>query len=207
MGNQLRAHLEHVLPGVVGLFSHLASAVTPAFSIRFPTQDKVGWLSPRRLENRPCTRHYCNPRRADVLHAHLSTAARTCTGPRAEVRAAITTALVAGLTCLAGATPSTRQSGKVRVVAFRWAVGMQLRGAWGYLPLDGVMEFAGDSHHANAWAVDLHARARAKGHSHSHATRILAGARVHVTWRCWRDGVAYGPTRHRAHQSLTATAA
>jgi transposase len=48
------------------------------------------------------------------------------------------------LVCLAGAAPSTRQSGKVKVVSFRWAVDKQLRGA--------VTDFAGDSHTANAWA-------------------------------------------------------
>ncbi|MEU1241054.1 transposase [Micromonospora parva] len=41
------------------------------------------------------------------------------------------------LTCLAGAAPSTRQSGKVRIVGFRWAVDKQLGGA--------VIDFAGDS--------------------------------------------------------------
>jgi transposase len=41
------------------------------------------------------------------------------------------------LTCLAGAAPSTRQSGKHKIVAFRWAVDKQLRGA--------VIDFAGDS--------------------------------------------------------------
>ncbi|WP_432489648.1 IS110 family RNA-guided transposase [Kineococcus sp. SYSU DK018] len=257
MANQLRAHLEHVLPGTIGLFRDIDSAISLAFLTRFPTQDKVDWLSSRRLENWLRTQRYCNPRRADVLHAHLSTAARGCTGPEAEARAAVTAALVAGLTCLrqqvevldtdiaqqlerhpdavvftslpkagvlraarllaemgdargrfptpesltclAGATPSTRQSGKVKVVAFRWAVDKQLRGA--------VMDFAGDSHHANAWAADLYARARGKGHSHSHATRILARAWLHVIWRCWHDGVAYDPSRHRALQSLTATAA
>ncbi|PPK94232.1 transposase [Kineococcus xinjiangensis] len=257
MANQLRAHLQHVLPGAIGLFSHLDSAVSLAFLTRFPTQDRADWLSPRRLENWLRTQRYCNPRRADVLHAHLVAAARGATGPEAEARAGVTAALVAGLSCLrqqiaaldediaqqlarhpdavvftslpkagvvraarllaemgdargrfptpeslaclAGATPSTRQSGKVKVVAFRWAVDKQLRGA--------VMDFAGDSHHANTWAADLYQRARAKNHSHSHATRILARAWLHVIWRCWQDGVAYDPARHRALQALEKSAA
>jgi transposase len=70
------------------------------------------------------------------------------------------------LTCLAGAAPSTRQSGKVKIVAYRWAVDKQLRGA--------VIDFAGDSHHANPWAADLYQRARARHHDHPHPTRILA---------------------------------
>ena len=56
------------------------------------------------------------------------------------------------LACLAGAAPSTRQSGKVKVVTFRWAVDKQLRGA--------VIDFAGDSWQANPWAADLYWQAR-----------------------------------------------
>jgi hypothetical protein len=62
------------------------------------------------------------------------------------------------LVCLAGAAPSARQSGKHKVVSFRWAVDKQLRGA--------VIDFAGDSHHANPWAADLYTRARNRGHDH-----------------------------------------
>jgi len=79
------------------------------------------------------------------------------------------------LISLAGAAPSTRQSGKVTVVSFRYAVDKQLRGA--------VMDFAGDSHHANPWAAHLYWRACHRGKSHSHATRILARAWLHVLLR------------------------
>jgi transposase len=103
------------------------------------------------------------------------------------------------LTGLAGAAPSTRQTGKVKVVTFRWAVDKQLRGA--------VIDFAGDSHHANPWAADLYHRARARGHDHPHATRILARAWLHVIWRCWQDGVPYDPARHGALQALNTRAA
>ncbi len=72
------------------------------------------------------------------------------------------------LTCLAGVAPSTPQSGKNKIVAFRWAVDKQLR--------DAVCEFAGDSRHGNPWAADLYQRARARGHDHPHAVRILARA-------------------------------
>lgn len=103
------------------------------------------------------------------------------------------------LVCLAGAAPSTRQSGKVKVVSFRWAVDKQLRGA--------VTDFAGDSHTANAWAADLYRRARDRGHDHPHAVRILARAWLHVIWRCWQDRVAYDPANHRALQRLLTAAA
>jgi transposase len=103
------------------------------------------------------------------------------------------------LTCLAGAAPSTRQSGKVKVVTFRWAVDKQLRGA--------VIDFAGDSHHANPWAADLYQRARLRGHDHPHAVRILARAWLHIIWKCWQDHVPYDPTKHNALQRLQHAAA
>jgi len=100
----------------------------------------------------------------------------------------------ASLACLAGVAPSTRQSGKVRVVAFRWAVDKQLR--------DAVCDFAGDSRHANPWAAGLYARARAKGHDHPHAVRILARSWLDIIWKCWTTNTAYDPDRHRALQRL-----
>jgi len=96
------------------------------------------------------------------------------------------------LTCLAGVAPSTRQSGKTRAVGFRWACDKQLR--------DAVTDFAGDTRHANPWAADLYQRARDRGHDHPHAVRILARAWLNIIWRCWQDGVAYDPTKHRALQ-------
>jgi transposase len=103
------------------------------------------------------------------------------------------------LVCLAGAAPSTRQSGKVKVVSFRWAVDKQLRGA--------VTDFVGDSHTANAWAADLYRRARDRGHDHPHAVRILARAWLHVIWRCWQDNEPYNPDNHRALQRILTPAA
>jgi transposase len=98
------------------------------------------------------------------------------------------------LACLAGVAPSTRESGKTRVVAFRWAVDKQLR--------DAICDFAGDSRHTNAWAANLYARARARGHDHPHAVRILARAWVDIIWKCWTTNTAYDPQRHRALQHL-----
>jgi transposase len=98
------------------------------------------------------------------------------------------------LACLAGAAPSTRQSGEIRAVGFRWACDKQLR--------DAVTDFAADSRRANPWAADLYNRARGRGHDHPHAVRILARAWLFVIWRCWQDGTAYDPTRHRALQRL-----
>ena len=51
------------------------------------------------------------------------------------------------LICLAGAAPSTRQSGKHKAVTFRWAVSKQLR--------DAVCDFADGSRHASPWAARI----------------------------------------------------
>lgn len=257
MANQLRAHLQTTFPGVIGLFRDIDSAITLRFQTRFPSQDKADWLSPARLGNWLRSTNYNHLANLDRLWAHLADAPRGTTGPQAQPRAAITLALVAGLTtfcaqikaledqiadqlathpdaaiftslprsgtvraarllaeigdargrfptpesliCLAGAAPSTRQSGKVKVVAFRWAVDKQLRGA--------VMDFAGDSHHDNPWAADLYKRARDRNHDHPHAVRILARAWLHVIWKCWQDNQPYNPAEHRALQRLQQPAA
>jgi transposase len=103
------------------------------------------------------------------------------------------------LTCLAGAAPSTRQSGKLRAVGFRWSCDKQLR--------DAVVDFAADTRHANPWAAELYNRARARGHDHTHAVRILARAWLHIIWHCWQDQVPYAPDQHRALQRVIATQA
>jgi transposase len=219
MANQLRAHLQITLPGAIGLFRDIDSPITLRFLTRFPSQDKVDWLSHTRLGNWLRSVGYNHLANLDRLWDHLHDAPRGTTGPEATPRAEITLALVAALTslrtqikalehqiadqlaghpdaaiftslpkagtvraarllaeigdargrfptpealvCLAGAAPSTKQSGKVKVVTFRWAVHKQLRGA--------VIDFAGDSHHANPWAADLYANATARGHDHPHA--------------------------------------
>jgi transposase len=257
MANQLRAHLQTTLPGAIGLFRDIDSAITLRFLARFPSQDKADWLSRTRLGNWLRSIGYNHLANLDRLWEHLHDAPRGTTGVQGAARAEITLALVAALTalkaqikaledqiadqlaahpdaaiftslpkagtvraarllaeigdargrfptpealaCLAGATPSTKQSGKVKVVTFRWAVDKQLRGA--------VIDFAGDSHHANAWAADLYAKARARGHDHPHATRILARAWLHIIWRCWQDQVPCDPAKHNALQRLQRQAA
>jgi len=98
------------------------------------------------------------------------------------------------LACLAGAAPSTRQSGKIRAVTFRWSCDKQLR--------DAVTDFAGDSRRASPWASDLYERARARGHDHPHAVRVLARAWLFVIWHCWQDETAYNPAHHKALQRI-----
>jgi transposase len=95
---------------------------------------------------------------------------------------------------LAGVAPSTRKSGKTKVIAFRWAVDKQLR--------DAVCDFAGDSRRASVWATQIYNDAIARGKDHPHAVRILARAWLYVIWHCWQDGVSYDPARHNALQRI-----
>lgn len=104
----------------------------------------------------------------------------------------------AALAALAGAAPSTRQSGRHHVVTFRWACDKKLR--------DAVMDFAADSRRASPWAATIYNRHRNAGKTHQHATRILARAWLRVIWRCWQDHTAYNPTRHGSNKPFLPTA-
>jgi len=250
--NQLRAHLQIVLPAVVELFADLDSAVSLSFIEHFTTQIKIDWLSPVRLGEWLKKIAYSGKTEPTVLHHRLLAAPRGTTGPDADANAAITRAYIAvlralntqiealartisdqldahpdknifaslprsgtlraarllaeigdargrfptadSLACLAGVAPSTRQSGKVKAVTFRWSADHQLR--------DALCDFAGDCRRANPWADDLYNRARARGHDHPHAVRILGRAWANIIWRCWQDGVAYDPDRHNALQRI-----
>jgi transposase len=248
--NQLRAHLQIVFPGAVGLFHDLDSEISLQFLERFGSQDRADWLSPRRLTSWLASVGYCGRVDPAVLHDRLTGAPRGATGPDAAISAAVTTAFVTvlrtltaqiqalaariaeqldlhpdaaifttlprsgrvraarllaeigdargrfptadSLACLAGVAPSTRQSGKVRAVSFRWGADKQLR--------DALCDFAGDSVKANPWAADLYTRARNRGHDHPHAVRILARAWVDIIWACWTTHSPYNPDRHGALQ-------
>lgn len=98
------------------------------------------------------------------------------------------------LACLAGVAPSTRQSGTMRTVGFRWSCDKHLR--------DAVTDFAADSRRANPWAQHLYSQARSRGHDHQHAVRILARAWLYIIWHCWQDHLAYDPAQHKALQTL-----
>lgn len=252
VANQLRAHLRNVLPAVVGLFKDIDSAISLAFLTRFDTQDKIDWLTPKRLGDWLAKQSYSGKVDPTVLHQRILTAPRGAAGVHGIAQAHITASYVAllgtlvaqikalstqietqlnahadshifvslpragrvraarllaeigdcrarfptpeSLTCLAGAAPSTRQSGKSRIVGFRWACDKQLR--------DAITDFAADTRLVNPWAADLYDRARARGHDHPHAVRILARAWLHIIWHCWHDNLAYDPTKHRALQRL-----
>ena len=255
--NQLRAHLQIVLPAIVGLFKDIDSRVSLAFLERFTIQTQVDWLTPTRLGAWLTKVGYSGKVAPEDLHQRLLAAPRGITDPDAEAHATVTLAFVAvlrtlntqiaalaesiagqfeahpdahivkalpragtlraarllaeigdargrfptadSLACLAGVAPTTRQSGKVKAVTFRWSADKELR--------DALCDFAGDCRRANPWAEDLYQRARARGHDHPHAVRILGRAWAHIIWRCWQDNTPYNPTRHGGHQRLIEQAA
>lgn len=251
VGNQLRAHLDTVLPGAVGLFCELDSPISRAFLTAYPTQDAVDALTLDTLTAWLAAQRYRRKKPAVLLH-HLTDAPSGISGPAGAALAGVTAAYLAALTALveqitaletqiadalaahpdgriftslprsgtvraarllaeigdargryptaaalagmAGVTPSTRESGQVRIVTFRWAADKQLRSA--------VTDFAADTIRANPWAADLYTKARARGHRHPHAVRILARAWLGVIWKCWTTNTPYEPARHRAPQTL-----
>ena len=248
VANQLRAHLQIVFPGAVGLFAALDSPISLAFLTRFDCQDRADWLSINRLAAWLASVGYSGRTDPAVLHRRLTSAPRGTAGTDHTATTAAFVAVLSALTaqikalddiaqqlarhadsqiftslprsgtvraarllseigdcrarfptpeslaCLAGVAPSTRQSGKVKHVGFRWAADKQLR--------DAVTDFADDSRRANPWAADIYNRAIARGHDHPHAVRILARAWLYVIWHCWQDEVAYDPAKHRALQTL-----
>ena len=96
----------------------------------------------------------------------------------------------AHLAAEAGVAPVTRESGKHRAVAFRWACNKRLRKA--------LTCWAANSRRSSPWAARTYDAARARGCGHPHAVRILARAWTRVLWRCWQDAQRYDLSRHRA---------
>ena len=98
--NQLRAHLEIVFPGVVGLFSHLDSAVSLTFLERFTTQTHADWLTVTRLRSWLTKIGYSGKVDPQVLHARLLAAPAGLTRSDAALDASVTSGFVAVLRTL-----------------------------------------------------------------------------------------------------------
>lgn len=100
------------------------------------------------------------------------------------------------LAALAGASPSTRQSGKREQTVFRWSCNKKLRAA--------VMDFANGSRLGDPWAAQVYQRAIDRGCRHPHAVRILARAWLRIIWRCWQDNTPFDPELHTTRKQLAA---
>jgi transposase len=252
--NQLRSNLELALPGSVGLFARPNSKITLAFLTRFPTADKVVWLSPRRLQAWLASVGYSGGVTAETLFERLSQAAPGLTGAEGAARGRVTLGLVRMVEALNAEIEqvdddisqlfrrhpdqhifsSLPRSGMVRAASLLAEIGDcrerfpsddALAALAGAVALDAavrqaradrvpvvlqqklraaVMDFANGSRAADPWAADVYRRAIARGCRHPHAIRILAHAWIRVVWRCWQDGQAFDPARHRGRQTLAA---
>ena len=100
LANQLRAHLQRVFPGAVGLFQDLDSPISLRFLTRFDCQDRADWLSPKRLGGWLRSVGYCGKVDPAVLHTRLLAAPRGATGDTGTAAAHTTRALIAVLTSL-----------------------------------------------------------------------------------------------------------
>lgn len=94
----------------------------------------------------------------------------------------------ADVQCLAGIAPVTVQSGRTRVVHWRWAAPTFLRQTF--------HEFAHHSVLHCAWARAFYAAQRARGQPHHAAVRALAFKWIRILWRCWRDRTPYDDARY-----------
>ena len=102
------------------------------------------------------------------------------------------------LMCVAGASPVSYQSGKVRQAHIRWACNRTLRHT--------VHLWADASRQKCAWAQAYYAAKRAKGHTHASALRCLAKRWLKLLWRLWQDHTTYDEAKHlkslQAHGSF-----
>jgi transposase len=98
LANQLRAHLQRVFPGAVGLFRNLDSPISLAFLHRFDCQDRADWLSTRRLAAWLASVGYSGRTDPAVLHERLRTAPHGAVGEPGAAAAHTTRALLAVLT-------------------------------------------------------------------------------------------------------------
>jgi transposase len=96
--NQLRAHLQVVFPGAVGLFTALDSQISLVFLERFTTQAKADWLTVDRLDAWLRKVGYSGKTPPRVLHQRLTAAPRGTIDTSAH--AAVTLAFVAVLRSL-----------------------------------------------------------------------------------------------------------
>lgn len=97
-------------------------------------------------------------------------------------------ATAADVQCLVGIAPVTVQSGRSRLVHWRWAAPTFLRQTF--------HEFAHHSILHCAWARAFYAAQRARGSSHHVAVRALAFKWIRILWRCWRDRTPYDDARY-----------
>jgi transposase len=98
--NQLRAHLQVVFPGAVGLFADIDSPISLRFLSRFSSSASAAWLSERRLGAWLSSNGYCGRKSAGDLYRRLGEAPQGLLGEEGRARGAVTEAFVAVLEIL-----------------------------------------------------------------------------------------------------------
>lgn len=189
---ELHRRLRRAAPGLAGQEGEARGAITLALVAMLVTlneqvamlEDQIGEL----FSAHPDQHIFSNlPRSGTVRAASLLAEIGDC-----RERFPTDDALAA----LAGASPSTRQSGKMERAVFRWSCNKRLRAA--------VMDFANGSRAGDPWAAAIYSQAIRRGCRHPHAVRVLARAWLRVIWRCWQDGVAFDPGLHGARHRIAA---
>lgn len=94
----------------------------------------------------------------------------------------------ATLQAVAGTCPVTKQSGKTRVVTFRYACDHEFRQI--------VQQWAKASIDKSPWAAGYYQLARPHCHSENEAYRKLANRWLDILWRLWRDRTPYDEQKH-----------
>jgi hypothetical protein len=92
------------------------------------------------------------------------------------------------LEAIAGQARVAVESGKKKVITFRWTRNKILRSPIGVL--------AESSRKHSPWAQKIHADAIARGKDHPPAIRNLGRDWLRVIWRHGQDGVPYDPELH-----------
>jgi transposase len=92
------------------------------------------------------------------------------------------------LSCRAGTSPVSFQSGQLCKARIRWACNDFLRHT--------VHLWADLSRRTCSWAQTYYAAKRQQGHSHASALRCLGKRWLKVLWRMWQDRTAYDESIH-----------
>jgi len=92
------------------------------------------------------------------------------------------------LACYCGEAPVTKQSGKMRIVHFRWSCPKFLRQTF--------HEFAWCSTRYCDWARAYYDMKKSQGKSHHQAVRALAVRWIRILFRCWKTNRPYDETRY-----------
>jgi transposase len=100
LANQLRAHLLAFYPAPVGLFHELDGQMSLKFLTRFDCQDRVDWLTPKRLAAFLAGIRYSGSTTPEAMHASIVAAPAGVRGDAGAAAVHVTRALMTALRAL-----------------------------------------------------------------------------------------------------------